>query len=412
MVHQELALCADRSVCENVFLGDEPRRFGIVRKHEMETVTEEVLDRLGVSLPVSALVGSLTPAERQLTEVARAVRQAAPLLVLDEPTSSLNLSESESLLALLLRLRDMGQGVVLVSQRLAEVMKVADRITVLRDGKLVASREARTTSIEEVARLMVGRDLPAPAEREARTSGRTVLEATGIESDVLHDIVLRAREGEIVGIAGLDGSGRTELLETLFGLRRRTSGQVSVGADEIATIPQALKAGVAYVGPDRRAELFLERSLQDNVSAVQLGTRRRLRVLRFDALRRAAARALAAGNVVPARPQALARSLSGGNQQKLLVGRWLTRDVRLWLLSEPTRGVDIGAKAELYQSIEDLVQQGATFVISSSELPELLLLASRIVVMHDGRIVGELDRGDASEERIMELIYNLDPVRA
>jgi ABC-type sugar transport system ATPase subunit len=410
MVQQELALCGDRSVAENVFLGSEPRRLGaLVRRREMDSVTKDVLARLGVTLPPRAGVAALTPAERQLTEVARAVRQDAPLLLLDEPTSSLNLAESESLLALLRRLRDMGHGIVLVSQRLPEVMQVADRITVLRDGRVVARRDAAATSVEEVARLMVGRDLPEPEARDERRSGNVVLDVRDLQSDALEDVFLEVREGEIVGIAGLDGAGRTELLETIFGLRK-ASGTVQVHGEEVSTVQGALRAGVAYVGPDRRSELFLERSLQDNVAAVRLGTRRRLRFLRFDALRRAAVSAIEAAHVVPARPQAAAGSLSGGNQQKLLVGRWLTRDVKLWLLSEPTRGVDIGAKAEIYQSIEELARQGATFCISSSELPELLLLASRIVVMHDGRVVGELDRERASEERVMELIYEFGQV--
>jgi ABC-type sugar transport system ATPase subunit len=410
MVQQELALCGDRSVAENVFLGSEPRRLGaLVRRREMDLVTKDVLARLGVTLPPRAGVAALTPAERQLTEVARAVRQDAPLLLLDEPTSSLNLAESESLLALLRRLRDMGHGIVLVSQRLPEVMQVADRITVLRDGRVVARKDAAATSVEEVARLMVGRDLPEPEARDERLSGKVVLDVRDLQSDVLEDLFLQVREGEIVGIAGLDGAGRTELLETIFGLRK-ASGTVQVHGEEVSTVQGALRAGVAYVGPDRRSELFLERSLQDNVAAVRLGTRRRLRFLRFDALRRAAVSAIKAAHVVPARPQAPAGSLSGGNQQKLLVGRWLTRDVKLWLLSEPTRGVDIGAKAEIYQSIEELARQGATFCISSSELPELLLLASRIVVMHDGRVVGELDRERASEERVMELIYEFGQV--
>jgi rhamnose transport system ATP-binding protein len=408
-IYQQPSLFPHLSVAENVAIARE--RGGAwrrVRWAERRSAAREVLARLGVAIDPDRLVGTLTMPEQQVVEIAKALATDARIVIMDEPTASLSGREVERLLAIVERLRSEGAGIIYISHRLEEVFTVANRITVLRDGEAVATRDAGRVDRAELIRLMVGRDFAAVYPRRSGQPGRVVLDVRGLSSRAsgLHDVSLDVRRGEIVGVAGLVGSGRTELAETMFGLRQADSGSIAVdGAPvHIRRPDEAMAHGLAYVPEDRRQHgVVLPMTIAANTTLASLDRVARRGVIDVARERGVAEKAVRELAVKTTSIEAPVESLSGGNQQKVALARWLTTDPAILILDEPTQGVDVGAKAEIHAIINRLADRGAAVVLISSELPEVLAISDRIAVMRDGTIAGVLTRAEATADRVMEL---------
>jgi L-arabinose transport system ATP-binding protein len=333
------------------------------------------------------------------------------VLAFDEPTSSLGDRETEALFALIRRLRDEGRAILYVSHRMREILQLADRVAVLRDGSLVGVRPAADVTEGEIVRMMVGRDLSAMFERERVEPGPVVLAARDVSTDDVHGIDLEVREGEVVVLAGLIGAGRSELVSALVGDVRIREGEVRMDDRPLRLRHpgDAVRAGIGYAPEERKNQaLFLERTVRDNTSLAILGRLRRFRIVRGAEERRVVEKYVARMRVRTPSIEQITGKLSGGNQQKVVLARWMARTPKVLILDEPTRGVDVGAKAEIYDLIAELARDGVAVLVVSSELPEVLGLADRIVVMQNGRITGELDRAHATEEKVLALAMSDD----
>lgn len=409
LVHQELCLAENLSAAANISLGREPRRFGFVKRARVREIARTALDRVGALFDPESLVASLSAGERQLVEIAKGLAEEARVLILDEPTSSLTMRETERLFEVVKKLRAEGVLVIYVSHRLGEVLELADRAIVLRDGKNAGELEGETLTRAGLVRSMVGREEAAVRARSFESgagSPALQLEALRTEDWPSRSVNLSVAPGEIVGLAGLVGAGRTELLETIFGLRAAQGGAVRLGGEAFAPAgPRgAIAAGVALVPEDRKEHgLLLEDPVRVNLALATLASRRRGPLVDGAAERAAAEAAVGRLGIRTSSIEQVAGTLSGGNQQKVVIGRWLETAPRVLLLDEPTRGVDVGAREELYALLEDLASSGLSVLFASSDLEELLRLADRIVVMHEGAIAGELPRSEANETRVMEL---------
>jgi L-arabinose transport system ATP-binding protein len=412
VIAQEPEIIPHVDVAENIFAGALPQSVRMFSRGEARRRAQALIDELGFSdvIRVDVLGRRLSPAQRQLVEILRALHGGPRVVAFDEPTSSLGDHEVELLFTAIDNLRRRGVAVVYVSHRMNEIFRIADRIAVLRDGRLVGERAAVETSEDELVRMMVGRDLDALFRRPPTELGQEVLRLDSVSTDDVSDISLTVRSGEIVALAGLVGAGRSELAKAIVGDLPIRYGTVSVDGRRIKlrSPSDAVRAGVGFAPEERKAEaLILGRSVRDNISLASLD---RLRRGRF--VRRKAERALVDGFVsslrikTPSAEQQV-RKLSGGNQQKVVLARWLARNPRLLILDEPTRGVDVGAKAEIYTIISKLAEAGTALLIVSSDLPEVIGLADRILVMKDGRLAGELP-GGATEEQILALAMTHD----
>ncbi|WP_448951588.1 sugar ABC transporter ATP-binding protein [Labrys neptuniae] len=418
IIHQELNLIPEMSVAENIFLGREPRIAGLfIDRRALARAAAELLQGFGVALDPEARVGSLRVGEQQLVEIAKALSLQARILIMDEPTSALSPGECERLFGIIRKLAASGVAIVYISHRMDEVSLLADRVTVMRDGRHVLTAPMSALTPERIIASMVGRDLslatpPHTPDRSAealavRGLGLSLPKPRGGWKRVVRDVSFTLHRGEILGIAGLLGSGRTEILETIFGASRgRREGEILVEGRQVRidTPRQAIRHGLALVTEDRKATgLLLHSSIRDNVSLPSQPLQRRLG-LRDDGLEARLAREAIAGLSVRCRSDEQAVvELSGGNQQKVVIGKWLAIGPRVLLLDEPTRGIDIGAKKEIYDLIFRLAGPGMAIIVVSSELPELLLLSDRVLVMQEGRQAGILQRREASEEAIMTL---------
>ncbi len=395
-VHQELALVPQLSAAENIFLGHHPAGLGWVRWREIHERAGALLSDLGDGLDARRLVGELSLAERQRVEIARALAFQTRLIIMDEPTAPLSERDAESLFGAIRRLRQRGVSVVFISHRLKEIFQVADRVTVLRDGKRVLTEDIRAAGMDELLRAMVGSELKA--RLETQTSSATNEEALRVDGAV----PLVVRRGEIVGLAGLAGSGRTELLEWLFGAAGRNAIFCAGGRPVVVRNPSdAVREGLALVPDDRKLKgLILGASLRANIA---LASRRGHWFIGRSEEERTAGRLAGELRIKAAGLDQPVHYLSGGNQQKAVLAKWLSAGARVFLLDEPTRGIDVRSKAEICDLIRALAAGGAAVVLASSETEELLGLCDRIVVMHRGRIAGEVGRAEATEERIASL---------
>jgi ABC-type sugar transport system ATPase subunit len=403
-VHQELSLVDHLSVAENIFASRVPARFGLVQWRRLARDAKAVLGSLGVEMDESARTGDLPVGARQLVEIAKALSLNARLMLFDEPTSALGAHEKEALFDLLGRLKTSGIAVIYITHHLQEVMRIADRVTVLRDGKVVAMRAADSFTPELLVRDMVGRDI-TPAQSACVELGVTPsLRLEGLSLDGQYsNVSFLLRRGEIVALAGLMGSGRNALAGTLAGLLEPDSGRIYWEGKplEVRSLREAMRAGIAYVPGERKTEgLFLELSTGENVIAASLP-----RVTKFGLFNKAAADETTEAYIrslhIKARgADEKCAALSGGNQQKVLLAKWLETRPRLLIVDEPTKGVDIAAKAEIHQVLRNLADSGASILIVSSDLPEMLTLAHRVLVMHGGRIVADLLARATSEGEI------------
>jgi putative multiple sugar transport system ATP-binding protein len=419
IIHQELALVPQLSIAENIFLGHETARRGVIDWFEAHARTQALLAKVGLKESSSTPVGDLGVGKQQLVEIAKALARDVRLLILDEPTASLNEVDSEALLRLLLELKAQGVTSILISHKLGEIRRVADRVTVLRDGSTVQSFDCAAESLSEdrIIRAMVGRPMadrypprhPQPGETVFEVRDWTAYHPHHPDRPFIRGVGLHVRRGEIVGIAGLMGAGRTEFAMSVFGRSwgQRISGQVRVAGREVdvRSVPQAIAAGIAYATEDRKGlGLVLDEDIQFNTTLANLRAVARHGVISDSAEYRAAADFCRRLNIrTPGVHQATV-NLSGGNQQKVVLARCLFSQPEVLILDEPTRGIDVGAKYEIYTLMDELAQQGKGILMISSEMPELLGMCDRIYVMNEGRFVAELARGAASQEAIMRAI--------
>jgi ribose transport system ATP-binding protein len=416
LIHQELALLPHRTVADNIFLGREPSRFGLVDRRAMNAAAESALRRVGSSIDADALCGSLSLAERQVVEIAKAVSLDARILVFDEPTAALDDVESEKLFGLMAELRSAGVAMLYISHRMAEVMRLADRISVIKDGQLVETLPAAAATVDGLVRAMVGRALsdfyPHAAER---APGDLVLAIEGGGNAALVDIDFEIRAGEIVGVAGLEASGKMALARALFGEEPLVRGRATAwdGLPAPRSPRHAVRRGIGYLTDDRKREgLGLRQSLRDNAALGLRSMAWALSSARKGAADHAHVDAMLDRVDVRANNFSMdAGSLSGGNQQKVLVARWLARKPRLLIICEPTRGVDVGARECIYRLLRDYADAGGAIVLVSSDVAEIIGMSDRICVMALGRIVAHLPRG-ASEEAIIKQAVRHDGISA
>ena len=415
VMHQEFSLVPGLDAAENIFLGQESSRGGFLPRAEERSRARELCDRLGVRVDLDVPVARLTTGQKQVVEIARALAREARIIVMDEPTAALTGAETARLLEIVRGLARRGIGVILVSHRLDEIYAVADRVVVLRDGANVGTRPVAGLDRGELIGMMVGRELAEEYPRRSVTPGPVRLAATGLRRGrAVRDVSFSVRAGEILALAGLVGAGRTETLRLVFGADRRDAGTVELDGRPLAirSPRDAIAAGIGLLTEDRKLEgLLLGRSALENFSLASLGRFARGGVVDGRRERESFARHAGQLRIRLPHPGVRAATLSGGNQQKLVLARWLERDCEVLLFDEPTRGIDVGARHEIYLLMNDLAARGKAIVMVSSELPEVLGLADRILVMHDGRITGELDnRRGVTQEEVMRLAMD-EPVR-
>lgn len=411
MVHQELNQALKRSVMENIWLGRFPKvaRFlPFTSEKKMYDETKKLLSELHINVDPKTVMAKMPVSQRQMVEIAKAVSYDSKIIVFDEPTSSLTETEVEHLFRIINMLRDRGCGIIYISHKMEEILRISDDVTVMRDGKHIATKSAKDITMDEIIRLMVGRELTNRYPEKAHKIGEEWLKVDGLTAEYakLSDVSFSARKGEILGVAGLDGSGRTELLENIFGLSARRSGKITLGRKEVKNrnARESIKNGFALLTEERRATgIFGILNILENTSISSLDRYRTGPFLSKKKMRESAKWSIEAMRIKTPNQETKIRTLSGGNQQKVILGRWLLTEPEVLLLDEPTRGIDVGAKYEIYQLILDLAAKGKTVIMVSSEMPELLGVCDRIIVMSGGRKAGEVDAKTATQEEIMTL---------
>ncbi len=417
IIHQELALIPELTVYENIFLGNEKSKKGVINWDQTRLNAKKVLDMVGLDVPTEAKIKDLGLGKQQLIEIGKALSKNVKLLILDEPTAALNEADSQHLLSLLVELKNKGISCILISHKLNEVVQVAEEITVLRDGKTIQTLGIEEADEDTIIKHMVGRELTYRYPKRERNIGDMAFEVknwsvyadTACEKTLIDDISINCRKGEVVGISGLMGAGRTELALSIFGRSygKKSVGQVLLNGKEIdtSTIPAAIKSGIAYATEDRKqAGLVLIDNIKHNTSLAGLKNLAEKGVLNDNEEIKVAEEYRKKLNIRSSGIMQSVGKLSGGNQQKVMFSKWIFTDPEVLILDEPTRGVDVGAKYEIYTIINELAEKGKSVVMISSELPELLGMCDRIYVMNHGSLVGEISADEASQERIMQFI--------
>lgn len=410
MVHQELNQALTRNIVDNLWLGRYPKVFGLmVDESQMYHKTQEIFDNLGVAVNPRAIMSTLPVSKRQMVEIAKAVSYESKIIVFDEPTSSLTETEVEHLFNIINMLKEKGCGIVYISHKMEEILRISDEVTIMRDGTWVATRPANELTMEEIIKLMVGRELTNRFPPKTNQRGEVVLEVKTIGGKYtrLKEASFELRKGEILGVAGLDGSGRTELLENIFGSMTRCSGKIKLHGREIhnKNPREAIKNGFALITEERRATgIFGIRDIRENVVISNIKNYLVGGVfLSEKKMKESTDWAISAMRIKTPSQKTQIRSLSGGNQQKVIIGRWLLTQPEVLLLDEPTRGIDVGAKYEIYQLMIDLANKGKSVIMVSSEMPELLGVCDRILVMSGGYVAGEVSTDACSQEDILTL---------
>ncbi|WP_114191508.1 sugar ABC transporter ATP-binding protein [Edaphovirga cremea] len=407
LIYQEINLAPNLTVAENIFLGSEIHRGGLVKRKQMALEAQKVIDRLGAQFSATDLVMKLSIAEQQQVEIARALHRNSRILVMDEPTAALSSRETEQLFALIKRLRSEGMAIIYISHRMAEVYELSDRVSVLRDGEYVGSLTRENLSATELVRMMVGRPLSDLFNKEAaQISNQPRLTIEGLtDGKKIHPCDLMVRAGEIVGLAGLVGAGRSELAQLIFGVRKHSAGRILIDDKpvKIGSPRDAIALGIGFLTENRKEQgLFLDLAAHENIVMATIERDSHYGMLDRRKGQIISREAIDSLNIRVPHAQVRAGGLSGGNQQKLLVSRWIAIGPRILLLDEPTRGVDVGAKSEIYRMMNQMAQQGVAILMISSELPEIVGMSDRVYVMREGAIAGEL-QGDITQEKIMTL---------
>jgi ABC-type sugar transport system ATPase subunit len=404
LIHQEPSLAPHLTVAQNIYLGHEPSNAGILDNTKEVNEARGLLEKLDFRLDAKSRVGSLSPAERQQVEIARAVVHASPLVMMDEPTSSLTAREVEDLFGVVRRLKTEGTAVIFVTHRLEELAEIADRVNVLRDGQTVEEGPMPRRDFSELIRAMVGRELKDFYPPRAARIGAVALEVEGLGRAKFENVSFSVRHGELAALAGLVGAGRTEVAEAIFGARPAERGRIRIDGREarIRSPRDAMRHGLALITEDRkRTGLALGLSVAENISLANLAAVGRRGVLDLKQERQAAMGFIERLRIRPPAPGQRVARLSGGNQQKVAMARWLYRQARIFIFDEPTRGVDVAAKADIYRLINELAESGAAVLMISSELSEILGMSDRVLVMRNGRLVKELVTRETSQEEIM-----------
>ncbi len=409
MVHQELNQALKRTVADNIWLGRYPKRGPFVAEKRMIAETKEIFGSLGIKIDPTRIMSTMPVAQRQMAEIAKAVSYNARVIVFDEPTSSLNDKEAEQLFRIIGMLKEKGTAIIYISHKMEEILRLSDEVTVMRDGRHIATEKAESLTMEKIIKLMVGREITNRFPEKKNIPGEVLFRVENLSSlhSNLKGVSFELKKSEIIGIAGLDGAGRTELLENIFGLSERSGGRLYLHGREIKNrnARDAIKNGFAFVTEERRASgIFGILNIRENMTVSSL-KRYRVGRLWLDAkrLRKATGELISSLRVKTPTQETKIRSLSGGNQQKVIFGRWLLTEPLILLLDEPTRGIDVGAKYEIYNVIGDLAKSGKSVIMVSSEMPELLGVCDRILVMSGGRLSGEVDAKTATQEEIMTL---------
>ena len=409
VIHQELNMMNHLTVAQNMFIGRELMSKGFIDDKAMEQEAQHLFDKMGVKIDPSVKLGDLTVGKQQMVEIAKAVSRDCKLLVLDEPTAALTLPEVEELFKIMREMKAKGIGMIYISHRMDEINRISDRVTVMRDGEYVGTVNTAEVTKDDIVKMMVGRvimgeqktcstcpaDAPVLLEVKHMNAGKEV-----------KDVSFTLRKGEILGFAGLMGAGRTEVARALYGADRRQTGEIFLNGKKIKikTPEQAVKHGICYLSEDRkRFGLMLDKSVSDNSAIASIDDFIKAGIINDSKIREVSAETNALLRTKTPSMEQLLKNLSGGNQQKVIIARWLMKNSDIFIFDEPTRGIDVGAKSEIYGLMEELVRQGKSIIMISSELAEVLRMSDRIVVMCEGRKTGELDISEATQENIMQL---------
>ena len=407
-IYQEINSLFDLTVEENLFMGKEiTKGFGIVNKKAMREKAKEVMDRMGVNIPVNAVMGDLSVGQQQMVEICKALMADAKVLIMDEPTAALTESETQGLFRVINSLREKGVSIVYISHRMEEIFDLCDRITILRDGEYIDTKYIKDITMDDVVQMMIGREIGERFPKRSCAIGGEVLRVEGLNHQKLfHDVSFTVHAGEVLGVSGLMGAGRTEIMQAIFGNLPTTSGKIYIDGKETAirNPRQAIKAGIGFITEDRKTEgLLLEKSISENIEICNLGKTSNGGV-RSKAKRDALVKhGIEEFHIKCFGPEHECGNLSGGNQQKVVLAKWVATDPKILILDEPTRGVDIGAKKEIYNVINDLAAKGVAVIMVSSELPEVLGMSDRIMVVHEGHVTGIIDAATADQAKVMTL---------
>jgi len=412
IIHQEFNLAEHLTVTESLFLGREVTRFGVLDRKHMRAETRRVLDLLGSHVDENALIGMLSIADKQMVEIAKAISRDARIVFMDEPTAVLSREETNFLFKQVRKLRDQGTSFVFVSHKLDEVMELTDRVTILRDGQWVKTSPTSLLDGESIAQLMVGRELSSlyPAKNEPDVDEKVVLAVNSVSTGYVRDASFDLRKGEILGFSGMIGSGRTELMEAIVGLRSRAAGEVIANGQSVPPhdVHAAIDAGLAYMTKDRKSKgLLLNSGMTANLTLQSLDRHGKFGYLSATSEANALARARRRFDIRVRDGNIVAGRMSGGNQQKLLLAKVMETEPQIIIIDEPTRGIDVGTKQQIYHFISALARDGHSIIVVSSEMPEVIGLCTRVAVMREGRIVGVLEGEEISEQEIMRYAAGL-----
>ena len=407
-IYQEINSLFDLTVEENLFMCKEiTKGLGIVDKKAMRAKAQEVMDQMGVSIPVGAVMGELSVGQQQMVEICKALMADAKVLIMDEPTAALTESETEGLFRVINSLREKGVSIVYISHRMEEIFALCDRITILRDGQYIGTRFIKDINMDDVVQMMIGREIGERFPKRDCEIGGEVLRVEGLSHQkIFKDVSFTVHAGEVLGVAGLMGAGRTEIMQAIFGNLPTVAGKIYINGKEtrIRNPRNAIKAGIGFITEDRKTEgLLLEKSIAENIEICNFGKTSNMGVRSKIKRAKLVRQGIEDFHIKCFGPEHECGNLSGGNQQKVVLAKWVATDPKILILDEPTRGVDIGAKKEIYSVINDLAAKGVAVVMVSSELPEVLGMSDRIMVVHEGHVTGIIDAATADQAKVMTL---------
>ena len=409
VIHQELNMMGHLTVAQNMFIGREFKQGIFINDKKMEQEAQKLFDKMGVKIDPATRLGDLTVGKQQMVEIAKAVSRECRLLVLDEPTAALTLPEVEELFKIMNDLRDKGIGMIYISHRMDEINRISDRVTVMRDGEYVGTVNTAEVTKDDIVKMMVGRVIMGDQKAASTVApdAPVILEVKNLNAGKeVRNVSFQLRKGEILGFAGLMGAGRTEVARALYGADPRQTGEIFINGKKvnIKTPKQAVTCGICYLSEDRkRYGLMLQKSVTENTTIASVDDFIQAGLINDSAMRSSSAEFNTKLRTKTPSMEQLLKNLSGGNQQKVIIARWLMKNADIFIFDEPTRGIDVGAKSEIYNLMDELVSQGKSIIMISSELPEVLRMSDRILVMCEGRKTGELDISEATQENIMQL---------
>ena len=406
IIYQEFNLIPQLSAAENIFLGREPSLLGFVNFRKQRQSAAAILERLGITLDLDIPINRLSIAQQQMVEIAKALSVDAKIIAMDEPSATLTLHELDNLFRLIRALKEQGVSVIYVSHRLEEIFEICDRLTVLRDGELIGTEDVRSMNRERIIEMMVGRKITDEFPKKTFPPGNELLRVEGLSRGFVRDVSFLIRQGEIVGLTGLVGAGRTEIARMIFGADRLEEGSIYLDGQpvRIRSPHQAIRKGICLLTEDRKGQgLILGMRVRENVTLPTLKEFCRFSLILKKREQNTAVQSIDNLNIKTPSAETIVQNLSGGNQQKVVLAKWLLANSKLFVFDEPTRGIDVGSKREIYLLMNDLLRQGAAILMISSELPEVLGMADRILVMSEGTLAGEFSREEATQEKIMDL---------